>query len=60
MVARFFAWCDGLVAQVLDETPLAAAIGYARNQRDALERFLDGRPAAAPQQRRASASSAAK
>ncbi len=44
LVARFFDWCDDLVAQVLDDTPLAAAIGYARNQRDALERFLeDGR-----------------
>jgi hypothetical protein len=44
LVARFFEWCDGLVEQVLDDTPLAAAIGYARNQRPALERFLeDGR-----------------
>jgi transposase len=29
---------------VVDETPIAKAIGYARNQREALERFLsDGR-----------------
>jgi transposase len=41
IVERFFAWCDGLIDQVLDETPLAKAIGYARNQRDALRRFLD-------------------
>jgi transposase len=26
---------------VLDETPIARAIGYARNQRDALSRFLE-------------------
>lgn len=41
LVDRFFAWCDGLVDRVLDETPLAKAIGYARNQRAALRRFLD-------------------
>ena len=41
IVDRFFAWCDGLVDRVLDETPLAKAIGYARNQREALRRFLD-------------------
>ena len=44
MVKRFFAWCDEQVAHVLDDTPIARAIGYARNQRDALSRFLeDGR-----------------
>ena len=44
IVEKFFAWCDALAEQVLDETPLAKAIGYARNQRRALERFLeDGR-----------------
>lgn len=44
IVRRFFAWCDGLVDDVLDDTPLARGIGYARNQRAALERFLtDGR-----------------
>jgi transposase len=41
IVERFFAWCDGLVDRVLDESPLAKAIGYARNQRAALARFLD-------------------
>ncbi len=44
VVDRFFAWCDDLVPHVLEQTPLAAAIGYARNQRAALCRFLnDGR-----------------
>lgn len=44
VVERFFAWCDEVAGQVLDGTPLAKAIGYARNQRDALMRFLeDGR-----------------
>jgi transposase len=38
---RFFAGGDALVDGVLDETPLAKAIGYARNQREALRRFLD-------------------
>lgn len=38
---RFFAWCDEYAAKVLDETPIAKAIGYARNQREALMRFLD-------------------
>lgn len=41
LVARFFAWCDGLADYVLDDTPLAAAVRYARNQRGALMRFLD-------------------
>jgi len=41
IVDRFFSWCDGLVDVVLDDTPLAKAIGYARNQRKALRRFLD-------------------
>ena len=44
VVDTFFAWCDEQVDQVLDETPIARAIGYARNQREALQRFLeDGR-----------------
>lgn len=44
VVEAFFAWCDEQVDLVLDETPLSKAIGYARNQRAALERFLsDGR-----------------
>jgi transposase len=44
IVERFFAWCDAEAGCVLDETPIAKAIGYARNQRVALRRFLaDGR-----------------
>jgi transposase len=44
IVDRFFAWCDAEADRVLDETPSAKAIGYARNQRAALSRFLeDGR-----------------
>lgn len=41
VVERFFAWCDAEAGQVLDETPISRAIGYARNQRVALSRFLD-------------------
>ena len=41
LVERFFAWCDDEVGRVLDETPIARAIGYARNQRAGLKRFLD-------------------
>ncbi len=44
IVDTFFAWCDEQAPLVLDETPIAKAIGYARNQRVALRRFLeDGR-----------------
>jgi hypothetical protein len=44
LVEGFFAWCEAQAVQVLDETPIAKGIGYARNQRQALERFLeDGR-----------------
>jgi transposase len=40
----FFAWCGQQVDRVLDESPIAQGIGYARNQRQALCRFLeDGR-----------------
>jgi transposase len=40
----FFHWCDQEASRVLDESPMAQAIGYARNQREALRRFLeDGR-----------------
>jgi transposase len=39
-----FEWCDAQAPLVLDETPISKAIGYARNQREALCRFLeDGR-----------------
>ncbi len=40
LVDRFFAWCEEQAPLVLDETPIARAIGYARNQRAGLERFL--------------------
>ena len=40
----FFAWCEIEKDRVLDESPLAEAIGYAQNQKAALCRFLeDGR-----------------
>jgi transposase len=41
VVDRFFAWCMKQAPAALDDTPLAKAIGYALNQRTALERFLD-------------------
>jgi transposase len=41
LVDALFAWCDEQADRVLDETPIAHAIGYGRNQRDALRRFLD-------------------
>jgi len=41
LVEGFFAWCDAQVDQVLDDTPIAKAVQYARNQRAALERFLE-------------------
>jgi transposase len=41
VVERFFAWCDAQAERVLDGTPMAALVGYARNQRVALSRFLD-------------------
>ena len=41
---ELFAWCDREADLVLDETPISKAIGYSRNQRVALSRFLeDGR-----------------
>jgi transposase len=40
LVDRFFRWCDDEVDNVVDESPIAAAIGYARNQRLGLQRFL--------------------
>ena len=44
VVDAFFDWCDARADAVLDDTPLAKAIGYARNQREALHTFLrDGR-----------------
>jgi hypothetical protein len=41
IVEKFFEWCDAQVDTVLDETPISAAVTYARNQRVALQRFLD-------------------
>jgi transposase len=41
VVRDFFAWCDAQKDLVLDESPIATAIGYAINQKRALERFLD-------------------
>ncbi len=44
LVDAFFAWCERAADDALDDTPLAKGIGYARNQRQALARFLeDGR-----------------
>jgi len=41
MVDAFFAWCDQEAGRVLEQSPMAQGIGYARNQRVALRRFLD-------------------
>ncbi|MBC8057937.1 MAG: IS66 family transposase [Rhizobiales bacterium] len=41
IVDGFFAWCEQEAGRALDETPTAKAIGYALNQRVALQRFLD-------------------
>ena len=41
LVERFFAWCVAQQEQVLEDTPIAKAVGYAINQRKALERFLE-------------------
>lgn len=41
IVDAFFAWCDVEADRVLDESPISQGIGYARNQRVALRRFLD-------------------
>lgn len=44
IVDDFFKWCDAERGSVLDETPISKAIGYATNQKVALQRFLeDGR-----------------
>jgi hypothetical protein len=43
-VERFFARCHAEAANVVDDTPIAKEIGYARNLRTTLSRFLhDGR-----------------
>ena len=41
IVDGFFTFCKEEKARVLDETPTAKAVGYALNQRVALQRFLD-------------------
>ena len=41
LVERFFSWCEAHRDAVLDESPMAQAIGYAMNQKNALSRFLD-------------------
>jgi transposase len=44
VVDELDAWCDCEADKVLDQTPIARAIGYARNHRAAFRRFLeDGR-----------------
>jgi len=44
VVDRFYTWCEAEVDRVLDHTPISKAIGYVRNQEQALRRFLsDGR-----------------
>ena len=44
LVEGFFHWCAVQQEQVLDDTPIAKAVRYALNQRQALSRFLeDGR-----------------
>jgi transposase len=44
VVEAFFAWCAFESTRTVDESPLSKAIGYATNQREALERFFeDGR-----------------
>lgn len=41
IVDAFFSWCDAEAASVLDNTPIASGIRYARNQRVGLSQFLD-------------------
>jgi transposase len=44
IVDAFFSWCDAEASSVLDDTPIAAGIRYARNQRVGLAKFIeDGR-----------------
>jgi transposase len=44
IVDRFYSWCDAEADHVLDATPIADGIRYARNQKQGLKRFLeDGR-----------------
>ena len=44
LLDRFFQWCEAQAIVALDGTPISQALGYARNQRVALGRFVeDGR-----------------
>jgi len=44
VVEQFFEWADAQALEVLPQSPIGKAITYARNQRQALSRFLeDGR-----------------
>ena len=44
VVERFFSWCDLQWPSLIEDSPLYAAVRYARNQREGLSRFLhDGR-----------------
>jgi transposase len=44
LLDKFFQWCDEQAIVALDGTPISKALGYARNQRVALCRFVeDGR-----------------
>lgn len=43
-VDQFFEWCEQNASDVLDETPISKAIGYAKNHKLAFRQFLeDGR-----------------
>ncbi len=41
LLDTFFQWCDEQAIVALDGTPISKALGYARNQRVALCRFVD-------------------
>ncbi len=41
VVERFFKWVGAEELDALEDTPLYSALTYAKNQKDALERFLD-------------------
>ena len=41
LIQAFFDWCDREAERVLELSPIAQGIGYARNQRVALRRYLD-------------------
>ena len=41
IIEKYFAWCEQERDKALEGSPLHAAIRYATNQRQALERFLE-------------------